>query len=157
MRPQFDSWVRKIPCRGDRLPTPIFLGFLSGLDSKESACNVGDLGLIHGLGKSPEGEHSNPLQYSCLENPHGQRSLVGCSLWGHKESDTTEWAQHRGTWSSGMTDPELAPGLLTAAQAVWRSEHPLDTWMLARWLDPVPKPSVPPLGQSEPHPPLPST
>ena len=91
MRPQFDSWVRKIPCRGDRLPTPIFLGFLSGSDSKESACNVGDLGLIHALGKAPEGEHSNLLQYSCLENPHGQRSLVGCSPWGHKESDTTEW------------------------------------------------------------------
>ena len=34
--------------------------------------------------------HGNPLQYSCLENPHGQRSLAGCSLWGHKESDTTD-------------------------------------------------------------------
>ena len=31
-----------------------------------------------------------PLQYSCLENPHGQRSLVGYSPWGCKESDTTE-------------------------------------------------------------------
>ena len=31
-----------------------------------------------------------PLQYSCLQNPHGQRNLVGCSPWGHKESDTTE-------------------------------------------------------------------
>ena len=31
----------------------------------------------------------NPLQYSCLENPHGQRILVGYSPWGHKESDTT--------------------------------------------------------------------
>ena len=55
------------------------LGFLVGSDSKESACNVGDLGLISGLGRSPGGGHSNPLQYSCLENPHGQRSLVGCS------------------------------------------------------------------------------
>ena len=32
----------------------------------------------------------NPLQYSCLENPHGQRSLVGCSTWGCRESDMTE-------------------------------------------------------------------
>ena len=32
----------------------------------------------------------NPLQYSCLENPHGQKSLVGYSPWGRKESDTTE-------------------------------------------------------------------
>ena len=42
---------------------------------KESACNVGDLGLIPGFGKSPEGGHGNPLQYSCLKKPHGQRSL----------------------------------------------------------------------------------
>jgi len=37
-----------------------------------------------------EGEHGNLLQYSCLENPHGQRSPKGYSLWGHKELDTTE-------------------------------------------------------------------
>ena len=35
-------------------------------------------------------KHGNPLQYSCLENPHGQRSLAGSSPWGHKESDMTE-------------------------------------------------------------------
>ena len=58
--------------------------------SKESACNAGDLGSIPGLGRSPEGGHSNPLQYSCLENPHGQRSLAGYSLWSCKESDVTE-------------------------------------------------------------------
>ena len=57
---------------------------------KESACNVKDLGSILGLGKSLGGEHGNPLQYSCLENPHGQRSLAGCCPWDHKESDTTE-------------------------------------------------------------------
>ena len=57
---------------------------------KESACNAGDLGLIPGLGRSPGGGHGNPLQYSCLENPHGWRSLVGCSPWGRTESDTTE-------------------------------------------------------------------
>ena len=34
--------------------------------------------------------HGNPIQYSYLENPHGQRSLAGCSPWGHKELDTTE-------------------------------------------------------------------
>ena len=46
--------------------------------------------LIPGLGRSPGGGHSNPFQYSCLENPHGQRSLTGYSSWGHKESDVTE-------------------------------------------------------------------
>ena len=43
-----------------------------------------------GWEESPGG-HGNPLQYSCLENPHGQKSLAGYSLWSHKELDTTEW------------------------------------------------------------------
>ena len=66
------------------------LGFLGDSDSKESACKAGGLGLIPGLGRSPGGGHGNPLQYSCLENPHGQRSLAGYSPWGHKKSETTE-------------------------------------------------------------------
>ena len=53
----------------DGLPTPVFLGFPDGLDGKEFACNGGDLHSIPGLGKSPGGEHGNPLQYSCLESP----------------------------------------------------------------------------------------
>ena len=59
-------------------------------DGKESACNVGNLSLIPGSGRPPGGGHGNPLQYSCLENPHGQRSLAGYSLWGCKESDMTK-------------------------------------------------------------------
>ena len=43
-----------------------------------------------GLGRSPGGGHENPLQYSCLESPHGQRSLVGYSPPDCKESDMTE-------------------------------------------------------------------
>ena len=66
------------------------MGFPGGTDSKESACNVGDLGSIPGLERSPGEGNGNPLQYSCLENPHGQRSLVGYSPWGRKESDMTE-------------------------------------------------------------------
>ena len=62
----------------------------SSSDGKESTCNAGDLGSIPGLGRSPGGGHSNQLQYYCRENPHGQRSLVGYSLYGCKESDTTE-------------------------------------------------------------------
>ena len=69
---------------------PELTGFPCGSAGQESACNVGDLGSILGLGKSPGGGHGNPLQYSCLENPHGQRSLAGYSPWGHKESDMTE-------------------------------------------------------------------
>ena len=61
-------------------------GLPCGSNGKESACNVGDLGSIPGLG----GGHGNPLQYSCLENPHGQKSLACYSPWGHKELDTIE-------------------------------------------------------------------
>ena len=57
---------------------------------KESACSMRDLGSIPGLGRSPGGGHGNPLQYSCLENPHGKRSLAGCSPWVHKALDPTE-------------------------------------------------------------------
>ena len=68
-RPQFCSWVRKFPWKRDRLPTPVFLDFPGGSDGKESIYNAGDLGLIPGLGRSPEEGLCNPLQYSCLENP----------------------------------------------------------------------------------------
>ena len=49
-----------------------------------------DMGLTPGLGRSSGGGHGNPFQYSCLENPDGQRSLAGYSPWVCKESDMTE-------------------------------------------------------------------
>ena len=74
------------PLEKDRLPTPVFLGFPAGSVNKEKKKNLpeiaGDLGSILGLGGYPGERHAFPLQYSCLENPHGQRSLVGCSPWG---------------------------------------------------------------------------
>ena len=59
------------------------MGFPGGSDSKESACNVGDLGLISESGRSGEG-NGYPLQYSCLENSMRR------GAWGHRELDTTE-------------------------------------------------------------------
>ena len=47
-------------------------GFPGGSDSKASACNVEDPGLIPGSGRSPGDANGNPLQYSCLENPLGR-------------------------------------------------------------------------------------
>ena len=85
---QFLGW--EVPVEKDRQHTLVFLGFPGGSDDKEPACNERDLGSIARLGRSPGRGHGNPLQYSCLENPHEQRSLVGYSPWGHKESDTTE-------------------------------------------------------------------
>ena len=61
-----------------------------GSDGKESTCNLGELGSIPGLGQFPRGGHGNPLQYSCLETPHGQRRLAGYSPRGHKELNITE-------------------------------------------------------------------
>ena len=62
---------------------------------KESACCAEDPSSIPGWGRSPEEEIGYPLQYSFLENPHGQRSLVGYSPQGHKESDMMSYlAQH---------------------------------------------------------------
>ena len=87
---RFSSWVGKIPWGRDRLATSVFLGFPGGSDGKELTSNAGDTGSISGLGRSPAGGRGNPLQYSCLDNPHEQRSLRGYSPWGHKESDTTE-------------------------------------------------------------------
>ena len=55
-----------------------------------NAGDIRDTGLIPGLGTSPGGGHGNPLQYSHLETPHGQRSLAGCSPLGCKELDTTD-------------------------------------------------------------------
>ena len=54
----------------------VFTGFPGGADGKESTHNVGS---IPGLGRSRGGGHRNSLQYSCLENLRGQRSLAGHS------------------------------------------------------------------------------
>ena len=61
---------------------------------KQSACNAGDPASIPGLGRFPGEGNGNPLQYSCLENPHGQRNLAGYSAWAHKELDTIEPLTH---------------------------------------------------------------
>ena len=63
--------------------------FPAGPDSKESACNAGDRGLIPELGRCPGEGNGNPLQFSCLENPPGL-CQEGYSPWGRKELDMTE-------------------------------------------------------------------
>ena len=67
-----------------------FPNVLAGKESTFSAGDTGDMGLILELGRSPGGEHGNPFQYSCLENPvdiGGWRATVN---GGHKKLDTTE-------------------------------------------------------------------
>ena len=69
-------WASQVALVGKNLPTNVG--------------DIRDIGSIPGLERSPGGGHGNPLQCSCLENPHGHRSLAGYSPWGHRESDTTE-------------------------------------------------------------------
>ena len=59
------------------------MGFSSGFDGKESACNVGDPDYIPGLGRSPGEGNGNAFQYSCLKIP----CLRGHSPWGRKVSN----------------------------------------------------------------------
>ena len=61
------------------------MGFHVVLEVKSPPANTGgvrDLDSVPGSGRFPGGGNGNPLQYSCLENPHGQRSLAGYSPWG---------------------------------------------------------------------------
>ena len=114
-RAWFDSCLGKIHWRRDRPPTPVFLGFPCGLADKESACNVGDLGSIPGLGRCPGEAKGYPLQDSGLEifmdcivrgvtnnwtwlshlhftslgDSEAQGSLACCCPWGCKGSDST--------------------------------------------------------------------
>ena len=79
-----------------RLYTPVFLAFPGGSDNREYACNEGDLSSNPWVGMIPGGGHGNPLQYSCLENPHGQRTGGQLSIgskrvlydWATKHSST---------------------------------------------------------------------
>ena len=79
----WETWVQSLdwenPLEKGKSTHSSIHGLPGGLDGKESACNVGDLGSIPGLGKSPEEGHGDPFWYSCLENPHGQRRLAGFS------------------------------------------------------------------------------
>ena len=63
------------------------MGFPGGSDSEESACSVGDLGSIPGLGRSPKGGNSNPLQHSCLENSM-DREACGAAVQEVAKSQT---------------------------------------------------------------------
>ena len=68
--------------------------FPGGSDGEESTCNVGDLGSIPGLGRSPGEGNGNPLQYSCLENSMDRGAWQVYGPWGDKESNMTELEFH---------------------------------------------------------------
>ena len=107
----------------DRIQT---LGLSWWLSDKESASNVGDPGLIPGLGRSSGEGNGNPLQYSCWKIPWTEESGWGYSPWGHKESDTTEWLTH--TLDSDSNGLKSFIALLFEGQ----SQGSSSTWALTR-------------------------
>ena len=103
---------------------------------------MGDLGSVPGLGRFPGGGHGNPLQYSCLENPHEQGGLVGHSPWGLRvmESQTqlSGTAQDTGwgsVWSKVHRKLVAGPGLEPSSLLRSDSGHDRDM-MLSSWVGP---------------------
>ena len=84
------EYRKSLPCELLYVYPIDVLDFSAGSDGKASDCNAVDPGSIPRLGRSPGEGNGNPLQYSCLEKSHGQRSLASYSPWGHKELDMTE-------------------------------------------------------------------
>ena len=103
--------------RRDRLPTPVFLGFPGGSDSKESTCNVGDLGFDPLVGKIlwRRAWQSTPV-FLPGESPWTQE-LGGLYPWGSKESDTTE--QQHSTSGVAISLTMVAPSLKVAHRPVY--------------------------------------
>ena len=84
-----------------------------------NADRLRDAGLIPGSGRSPGGGHGNLLWYTCLENPHGERSLACYSQKGQKELDMTEWLS---TDSTAMTTMLDSTGLGRVGRT-WRAQE----------------------------------
>ena len=88
-----------------------FIPNLVALVAKNPHAKAGDardIGSIPELGRSSGVGNGHPLQYSCLENPHGQRSLVGYSPRGCKESDTAEHTHYQSTDTKSSIIPAAA-------------------------------------------------
>ena len=94
-------------------------GFLGDAVVKNPPASAGDtrgMNLVPGSGRPPGEGNGNQLQYSCLDHPHGQRSLVGFSPEGHKESDR-DWASGN-TWRHTLKFLPLSPKFVTQFE-IW--------------------------------------
>ena len=91
-------------------------------------------GSVPGLGRLPEESHGNPLQYSCLENLHGQKCLVGYSPWGHKELDTTEELSTHAFIHQIFSSPNILPHV-TLRICEWKKQKlpTIFSWSANRW------------------------
>ena len=84
------NMLRKMEKKFNLLDKKLVIFYPDSSDCKETTCNAEDLGSTPGWGRSLGGWHGHPLQYSCLKNPHGQRSPVGYSAWAYKGAYTAE-------------------------------------------------------------------
>ena len=118
-RPRFDSEVKKMHRRRDRLPTSVFSGFPGVSDSKEYTCNAGDLGLVPGLGRSPGEEKGYPLQYSGLENS------MDCRVHGVAKSQTrmSNFHKHGGSVGTSFDDRDLGTLMVLSLPRLTSREH----------------------------------
>ena len=98
--------------------SPFSLGGFPGSEGKESACSPGNPGSIPGLGRSPGEENGSPLQCFFLKNPIDRKSLVGCSLWDHRESDMTEWLSMHACHHLGI----LSLNLCFVSEVWWNND-----------------------------------
>ena len=102
-------------------------GFPGGSNGEECTYNVGDLGSISGLGRSLGGGPGNPLYYSCLENPHGQRNMAGYSPWSCQQFNMTEQlstAQDQFLGQEDSLEKEMAIHPSVLAWEISRTEEP---------------------------------
>ena len=120
------------------------MGFPDGSEGKASACNVGDQGLIPGLGRSPGEGNGNPLQYSCLENP-----MDGGAWWATVHGvakSRTRLSDFTFTFFQGF--PGGASGKESSCQCRRSKRHGFDSCLensrdrRALWLQPLGSQSV---------------
>ena len=109
------------------LRTLVFLGFPGGLDSKESACNVGDLGSMPGVGRSPGEGNSYPLQYSGLENSM-DRGAWHATVHGVAKSRTWLRDFQKNKNSKRKTN------ILVARQEIFGPRLKINIWILKKFL-----------------------
>ena len=129
----FHSWFGRFPWRRERLPTPVFLGFLCGSAGKESTCNAGDLGSIPGLGRSPgEGKGYSLVIANTLFQQHKRRIYKWTSPDGQYQNQI-DYILCSQRWKSSLQSAKTDCGsdheLLIAKfslklRKVWKSTRP---------------------------------
>ena len=119
------SLCQGVPLEKDRLPTPVFLGFPDGSDGKESPAMWKTWFQSLGWEDSLEGQ---AWQHT-PEKPHGQRSLVGYSPWGHKESDTTKQLSTIQLHSFNMLARSCSKSFRLGFRSMWNKNFRCRSWV----------------------------